>query len=66
MKTFGKAEKSEAPRKAPKIKILPKDKPMYMKESDSPAQRKSPMLPMKQKRLSKQKKPSIKRASSYQ
>ncbi len=51
--TAGKAKKSGAPRKAPKV---PAPKPIngnYMKESDTKLQRKSPMLPMKQKRLSK-------------
>ena len=45
--------KSGKPRKAPKVKAPSKKDPMYMKESDTPALRKSPMLPMKQKRLSK-------------
>jgi len=45
--------KSGKPRKAPKVTILSKKDPMYMKESDNKLLRKSPMLPMKQKRLSK-------------
>ena len=53
MKTFGKAEKSGAPRKAPKIKILPKDKPMYMKESNDKRGRNNPQAPLTRKRLSK-------------
>jgi len=51
--TFGKAKKSGAPRKAPKVPIPSKKNPNWMKESDSKLQRKSPMQPMKQKRLSK-------------
>lgn len=49
----GKAKKSGAPRKAPKVAIPNKKNPNYMTESDTKSQRKSPMLPMKQKRLSK-------------
>lgn len=45
--------KSGKPRKAPKVKAPSKKDPMYMKESDSKLRRKSPMLPMKSKRLSK-------------
>ena len=45
--------KSGKPRKAPKVSIPSKKRPMVMKESDTPALRRSPMLPMKQKRLSK-------------
>jgi hypothetical protein len=51
--TAGKAKKSGAPRKAPKV---PPPKPIngnYMREADTPKRLKSPMLPMKQKRLSK-------------
>ena len=51
--TAGKAKKSGAPRKAPKV---PAPKPIngnYMREADTPKRLKSPMLPMKQKRLSK-------------
>lgn len=49
----GKAKKSGAPRKAPKV---PAPKPAngnYMREADTPKRLKSPMAPMKQKRLSK-------------
>lgn len=50
--TAGKAKKSGAPRKAPKVpNARPKDN--YMKEADTKLRLKSPMLPMKQKRLSK-------------
>lgn len=45
--------KSGKPRPAPKVAIPPKKNPMVMKEADSKLLRKSPMLPMKQKRLSK-------------
>lgn len=51
--TAGKAKKSGKPRKAPKV---PSPKPIngnYMREADTPKRLKSPMLPMKQKRLSK-------------
>lgn len=51
--TAGKAKKSGKPRKAPKV---PPPKPIngnYMREADTPKRLKSPMLPMKQKRLSK-------------
>ena len=51
--TSGKAKKSGTPKKAPKISTPSKKNPMWMKESDNKLQRKSPMLPMKQKRLSK-------------
>ena len=44
--------KSGFPRKAPVVTKPSKKKPMFMKESDSKLQRKSPMLPMKIKRLS--------------
>jgi len=50
----GKAKKSGAPRKAPKIGIPRKDKPFSKNKSmDDKAIRTSPMQPMKQKRLSK-------------
>lgn len=50
--TAGKAKKSGAPRKAPKVpNSRPKDN--YMKEADTKTRLKSPMWPMKQKRLSK-------------
>ena len=51
--TAGKAKKSGAPKKAPKVKPPNPINGNYMKESDTKLQRKSPMLPMKQKRLSK-------------
>ena len=50
--TAGKAKKSGAPRKAPKVPN-PRPKDNYMKEADTKLRLKSPMLPMKQKRLSK-------------
>ena len=50
--TAGKAKKSGTPKKAPKVKN-PDVKNNYMKEWDRGPARKSPMLPMKQKRLSK-------------
>lgn len=40
-------------KKAPKVKPPSKDKPNFMKESDSPPKRKSPMQPMTGKKLSK-------------
>ena len=50
--TAGKAKKSGKPKKAPKVKnSRPKDN--YMKEADTKLRLKSPMWPMKQKRLSK-------------
>ena len=48
----GKAKKSGKPRSAPKVKN-PRPKDNFMKEADTPSRLKSPMLPMKQKRLSK-------------
>lgn len=45
--------KSGKPRKAPKVSPPPKDKPNFMREADTKLRRSSPMLPMKQKRLSK-------------
>ena len=51
--TAGKAKKSGAPRKAPKVAPPSKKAPNYMKEADTKTRLKSPMLPMKQKRLSK-------------
>jgi len=51
--TSGKAKKSGAPRKAPKVKAPNPKKPNFMRESDSPSRSKSPMAPMKSKRLSK-------------
>ena len=50
--TAGKAKKSGAPRKAPKVKNPAPDKP-FMREADNIKRLKSPMAPMKQKRLSK-------------
>lgn len=50
--TAGKAKKSGAPKNAPKVKN-PRPKDNYMKEADTKLRLKSPMLPMKQKRLSK-------------
>lgn len=50
--TAGKAKKSGKPRNAPKVKNPAPDKP-FMKEADTLKRLKSPMLPMKQKRLSK-------------
>jgi hypothetical protein len=49
----GKAKGSGKPRKAPKVAAPKPINGNYMKESDTKLQRKSPMLPMKQKRLSK-------------
>ena len=50
--TAGKAKGSGKPKKAPKVKnSRPKDN--YMKEADTKLRLKSPMWPMKQKRLSK-------------
>ena len=51
--TAGKAKKSGAPRKAPKVKAPSRKSPNFMKEADTKLRLKSPMLPMKQKRLSK-------------
>lgn len=52
--TAGKAKKSGAPRKAPKVGIPKKDKPFSKNKSmDDKAIRTAPMQPMKQKRLSK-------------
>ena len=50
--TAGKAKKSGKPKKAPKVKN-PRPKDNYMREADTKLRLKSPMLPMKQKRLSK-------------
>ena len=50
--TAGKAKKSGAPRKAPKVPN-PRPKDNYMKEADTKLRLKSKMWPMKQKRLSK-------------
>lgn len=52
--TAGKAKKSGAPRKAPKVGIPKKDKPFSkVKSMDDNAIRTAPMQPLKQKRLSK-------------
>jgi hypothetical protein len=51
--TAGKAKKSGKPRKAPKVKAPSTKNPNYMKEADTKLRLKSPMWPMKQKRLSK-------------
>ena len=52
--TAGKAKKSGAPSKAPKVGIPRKDKPFSkVKSMDDKAIRTAPMQPMKQKRLSK-------------
>jgi len=50
--TSGKAKKSGKPRSAPKVNNPAPNKP-FMREVDTPKRLKSPMLPMKQKRLSK-------------
>lgn len=50
--TAGKAKKSGKPRNAPKVKNPAPDKP-FMREADNIKRLKSPMAPMKQKRLSK-------------
>lgn len=50
--TSGKAKKSGKPQKAPKVKN-PRPKENFMREADVPSRLKSPMWPMKQKRLSK-------------
>ena len=44
--------KMHKPKKAPKVKN-PSPKNNFMREADVPSRLKSPMLPMKQKRLSK-------------
>lgn len=45
--------KSGKPKKAPKVTIPSRKKPNVMKEADTPSRLKSPMAPMKSKRLSK-------------
>lgn len=50
--TFGKAKKSGAPKKAPKVNN-PRPKDNFMKEADTKLRLKSKMWPMKSKRLSK-------------
>ena len=51
--TAGKAKKSGAPRKAPKVKAPNPKKPNFMREADLIQKRKSPQQPMKSKPLSK-------------
>ena len=53
--TFGKAKKSGAPRKAPKVTIPKKDKPFSQNKAmdDKAIRRTSAQQPMKVKRLSK-------------
>jgi hypothetical protein len=52
--TFGKAKKSGAPRKAPKVPIPKKDKPFSQnKAMDDKVRRTSAQQPMKKKSLSK-------------
>jgi hypothetical protein len=51
--TAGKAKKSGKPRKAPKVPAPKPANANYMREADTPKRLKSPMAPMKQKRLSK-------------
>jgi hypothetical protein len=50
--TSGKAKKSGKPRSAPKVNNPAPNKP-FMREADTPKRLKSPMWPLKQKRLSK-------------
>ena len=50
--TAGKAKKSGAPKKAPKVNNS-RSQDNYMKEADTKLRLKSPMWPMKSKRLSK-------------
>ena len=45
--------KAGKPRKAPKVKAPSKRRPNFMRENMHAVTRKSAMLPMKQKRLSK-------------
>jgi hypothetical protein len=51
--TSGKAKKSGKPKKAPKVAPPNPINGNYMKEADTKLRLKSPMWPMKQKRLSK-------------
>jgi len=51
--TAGKAKKSGKPKKAPKVAPPKPINGNYMKEADTKLRLKSPMWPMKQKRLSK-------------
>lgn len=49
----GKAKKSGAPRKAPKVAAPSKKKPNFMREMDSGNKKMSPMMPLTKKSLSK-------------
>jgi hypothetical protein len=51
--TSGKAKKSGAPRKAPKVKAPNPKKPNFMRESDVIRKGSSAQTPMSKKRLSK-------------
>jgi hypothetical protein len=51
--TAGKAKKSGKPKKAPKVAPPNPINGNYMREADTPSRLKSPMAPMKSKRLSK-------------
>jgi hypothetical protein len=51
--TSGKAKKSGAPRKAPKVKAPNPKKPNFMRESDVIRKGSSAQTPMTKKRLSK-------------
>ena len=51
--TAGKAKKSGKPKKAPKVAPPKPINGNYMREADTKLRLKSPMWPMKQKRLSK-------------
>jgi hypothetical protein len=51
--TAGKAKKSGAPRKAPKVKAPNPKKPNFMREADVIQKRKNAQQPMTAKRLSK-------------
>lgn len=53
MTTFGKAKKSGAPRKAPKVPLPSKKNPNVMKESDDKRGMSSPQAPLTRKKLSK-------------
>jgi len=44
---------SGKPKKAPKVTILPKKKPMFMRENDAKTRGKSPQSPLTGKKLSK-------------
>jgi len=51
--TYGKAKKSGAPRKAPKVKAPNPKKPNFMREADVIQKRSSAQAPMTKKNLSK-------------